>query len=153
MKPDHRPEQSPWSWSRLLLAHHRPTDLHHCYALRHKTTEPVYVCARCVGLYPAMVISMVVTFELEPSLRTVHVLMAILCAIPLIDWALVRLKFWRGHNPVRTLTGALGGAGLGLAMPAYFRDPGDLLFWAIIGGLTLVALIVEVGARLGNRGP
>jgi hypothetical protein len=73
--------------------------------------------------------------------------MGILGALGVVDWGLVRLGLWEGHNVLRTLSGAAMGVGMGMAFPYYFMDPYDANFWTVGIALTVGASAVEIVAR------
>jgi uncharacterized membrane protein len=142
-----RKENREFSFLELLVAHHHWNQRHHCYRVPFQKKE-VFICARCLGLYPVLVGTMVLVFSgavsLERSLS--FELMAWGCGVGILDWGVVRLGFWKGNNVLRSLTGALVGGALGLGLPHYFRHPGSSRFWAVVGGLGGTALLVEVVA-------
>jgi uncharacterized membrane protein len=130
----------------LLLSHHRAGDLHHCYHLRFRKKN-LYLCSRCLGLYPTLAVTLALSGFLTVSFEWACHAMFLMCGVTLVDWAVVRLRFWKGNNYVRTTTGAIAGAGLGLALPGYFRKPWSIEFWTVIVGLAFVAFLVELVAQ------
>lgn len=129
---------------RALLAHHRQCHLDRCYSLWIKGSR-YYICARCLGLYPFLVLFMTIGFASGIDSGRTFALMGILAAPALVDWGLARTGIWQGTNLLRTVTGALLGAGLGQAMPRYFRNPFSVDFW-MVAGLFLMAILLVEGA-------
>ena len=126
----------------VLVSHHGPEEAHHCYRLP-LPGQPRLVCARCLGLYPTLLLMVIfesTVFRFESEYR--WLLSFGLVAPAVIDWARGMLFRVRGSNAVRSLTGVLGGAGMGLAFSDYFRDSSSGHFWALIGVLAfLIALV------------
>jgi hypothetical protein len=130
----------------FLLAHHRPEEHDRCYKI-----GAVRLCARCAGLYPAL--AAMLALQLSGVLGPPRADWAVVFLLPLpalVSWGRRRLFGAPGSNPVSTLTGALLGIALGRSLHLYLRDPASVWFWAQIGGLTLVVLVVEI-ARLLER--
>ena len=131
----------------FLLAHHFPDEYDRCYRLGR-----VHICARCAGLYPALVATVVLA--LTGPLATMRAEWAVLFALPLpavVSWGRRRLYGASGSNPVATLTGALLGLALGRGLVRYLRDPHAPAFWAQLGGLAVIVVAVEVGRRVLHR--
>lgn len=129
-----------WSWWRLFLSHHGPSELHHCYVLPLK--RPLHLCARCLGLYPILVAVVAVEgsgWVLDLPRRWFWTFLLVAPAV--IDWSRARLFGSPGRNDVRTMTGASAGLGLGLAFSDYFRVQASY-FWILIGVLLLLILVI-----------
>ena len=99
---------------RFLLAHHLPAEFHRCYSPV-VSGRRVHVCARCLGIYPGIVAG-VLSYFTGPWSVDPLVLVAVLPAPALLDWALTTFRDRRGYNVVRTVTGALLGYGYGLGI-------------------------------------
>lgn len=131
----------PQGW-RVLLSHHRSSELHHCYRLP-VTSRGIHVCARCLGLYPLLLATVglesgVWRFESEHRW-----LLAFALVTPaVIDWSGSMLFAAPRSNCRRTITGVLAGVGLGLAFGDYFRDSTCGYFWALMGVLAAVIALV-----------
>lgn len=140
-------EEREFSTLELLLSHHPWSKRNHTYRVTFGKRE-VFICARCLGLYPVLLGTMVLVFsgvvDLDRSLS--FDLMAWGCGLGILDWGVVRLGFWKGNNVLRTATGAVMGAALGIGLPHYFRHPGSMQFWAVVGALGGTALLVEIVA-------
>lgn len=133
---------------KMLLAHHRSEELHHCYKIGVGLSK-YHFCARCLGLYPAMAFTMVLVFSGVLSLSPTRSFsfMAWGMGIGILEWSIVRLGFWSGRNYLRTITGAIMGVGMGIGFPIYFRRPFSVNFWTVFGALGSTALLVELVAR------
>ncbi len=133
---------------KMLLAHHRSEELHHCYKIGVGSSKH-HICARCLGLYPAIVFTMVLVFSgvLRFSPARSFSFMAWGMGTGILEWSIVRLGFWRGRNYLRTITGAIMGVGMGIGFPIYFRRPFSVDFWTVFGALGSTALLVELVAR------
>lgn len=131
----------------FLLAHHRPEEHDRCYAI-----GGVHLCARCAGLYPTL--ALVLGLQLAGLVDTVRAEWAVLYLLPvpaIFSWARRRLTGAAGSNPVSTVTGALLGVALGRGIYLYLHDHRSGAFWALVGGLVVVVLTVELLARLKIR--
>jgi len=133
---------------KMLLAHHRSQELHHCYKIEVGLSK-YHICARCLGLYPSIAFTMVLVFSgvLSLSPKRSFTFMAWGMGIGILEWSIVRLGFWSGRNYLRTITGAIMGAGMGIGFPIYFRRPFSVDFWTVFGALGSTALLVELVAR------
>jgi uncharacterized membrane protein len=133
----------------LPLAHHRREEDYRCLHLPLGDLR-VAICARCVGLYSALV----VTFAAQGALRLGGLgaldwwITLVGVAPALFDWGLSWLGRVRGRNAVRVLTGVLAGVSLGRGFWLYFRDPRGEIFWVQIGLLVVGAIAFEVVRRL-----
>lgn len=135
-------------WWMILLAHHYREDFDHCYTLRTKKRD-YYLCARCLGLYPAVFITMSFVFSgvfrLSPGRS--YDLLTLGCGIGVLEWGIVRLGFWEGNNFLRTFTGVIMGIGMGIGLPPYFRRPFSPDFWTVVGVLGGTVGLIEIVAR------
>jgi hypothetical protein len=131
----------------FLLAHHRPEEYDRCYAV-----GGLHVCARCAGLYPALLL--LLALQLTGVVGAIRAEWAVLFLLPVpavFSWARRRLTGAAGSNPVSTVTGALLGVALGRGIYLYLHDHGSVAFWAQAAGLVVVVLTVEILARWKNR--
>lgn len=122
-------------WKHFLhfaLSHHWESLETACWRVG---TTNWWVCARCLGLYP----SMFLTLLLEPFLwaqlsQEIRALCFFITVLPgWLAWAHDRLhpqKPW--PRLVATLTGVLSGVGVGLVLWAHIRDPFHALFTFIL---------------------
>ncbi len=138
-------------WWMLLLAHHYEEDLDHCYKLTTKKRD-FYLCARCIGLYPALFFTMILVFSgvFKISPERSYDLMAICCGLGIFEWGIVRLGFWEGKNFLRTITGVIIGIGMGIGLPPYFQRPFSIGFWTVAGVLGGVVGLIEIVARFSD---
>ena len=98
-----------------LLSHHTENAYHKCYAFSWQG-RMVRVCSRCLGIYPGIVIGIILpgTIILSPVASIVAV--AVLPAFALTDWARSAFTAPKGANAVRTLTGLLLGIAYGIGI-------------------------------------
>lgn len=131
----------------FFLAHHHPDEYDRCYRL-----GPLRLCARCTGLYPAMIVMLVL--QARGVIAAPRAEWVLLYALPLpavVSWTRRRLLGVTGSNPVTTLSGALLGVALGRGLFVYFADPRAPVFWAQIAGLTVAVIAVEIMRRVRRR--
>ena len=126
----------------ILVAHQSPEGADRGYRLPIPGSER-RVCARCLGLYPTLLL--VVVFEstvryFESEWRWLVAFGLVTPAV--IHWAGSMLMLSRGSNAMRTLTGVLAGVGMGVAFSDYFHDTSCGYFKALI--ITLVFLVALV---------
>jgi len=124
---------------RYLLAHHPPDERDRCHAVG-VGDRPVYLCARCSGVYPGIAAGVALfATKTAPALWPWLVLLP---APALVDWAATATGDRRGHNAVRTGTGTLLGLAYGLALPWFLADfrPWLLGVAAGYGGLAAAGL-------------
>lgn len=95
-----------------LLSHHQPAEYHRCYSPA-VGGRPVHICARCLGIYPGIVVGL---FTPAGGVATPVGLVALAALPALLDWALTTFTHRTGFNIVRTATGALLGWGYGLGL-------------------------------------
>lgn len=132
---------------RVLLSHHRAHESHHCFGLGF-----VALCARCVGLYPVLLLVVLLEAGLGRLDLGVRWFLAFALVIPaVIDWSRSKLFSAPGNNGIRLATGALAGLGLGIAFSDYLRDSNLSYFWALMGSLTAVVLMVWWASRASER--
>lgn len=128
------------------LAHHGPGELDRCYRF-FAGNRPVWICARCVGVYPALLstLGLLLAIEIEPGAWD----LAWLFALPIpavLDWSAARLRWSAGTNARRTVTGILLGISLGRTAELNMRDPGQTKVVLQLAVLLVVVLAVEAGA-------
>lgn len=132
----------------FLLAHHGVDQLSRCYQVW-LGDSPVWFCSRCVGLYPAMLVSLGLQIAFRwPAACWEAIWMGGVSLPALWDWAAYRLDGDPGTNLRRTWSGALLGLALGRSAGLHGMSPFHLLAWGHIGILFFVVLGVEVVARL-----
>ncbi|MCL2626677.1 MAG: DUF2085 domain-containing protein [Cystobacterineae bacterium] len=137
-------------WSRFLFSHHREDELHRCYAVRGR-----FFCARCVGLYPVLLLAWVLQFVFHVSSQEMLVerWMVLGLSLPaMVDW--VWGQFWPKafSNGWRTLTGGLLGLALGRMLYIHMKEPFPVgLCWQLLAGLFVVLLVVLLKWRRAIR--
>lgn len=154
------------SFLSLLLSHHTVDRWHLCYRFRLGRRE-VALCARCLGIVPAMILTLIVG-QLTgrwPAWAEWGILM--LLPLPaVLDWATTTVSGKpERKNWIRTLTGAGLGMGIGGALHvnsyALLNEPVAAQFLYIVSSVLLVRLWVyfrvnlkrarQARARLRNR--
>lgn len=129
------------------LSHHPPEQHQRAWNL-----SGTRVCARCLGLYPAMCVAMAVMWTLGgPGKIPADPWLVLGLGLPsALDWAQGTADPGGGSNLRRTAVGAL--QGLAMARAAYLlsRRPLDAGIWAALGGLLLVAALAAVAFRRGR---
>ncbi|QSQ28040.1 DUF2085 domain-containing protein [Pyxidicoccus parkwayensis] len=121
------------------LSHHHPDEYNRTYAV-----GGVRVCARCLGTYPVMFLSMVGLFALRAP-REWHWDIPVVLALTLpalVDWAVGRFRPASGSNAVRTLTGVLLGLALGRSLQVHVQRPLPAVLLAQAALVTAVAVPV-----------
>ena len=140
--------QITWHW--LPLAHHRRGEVDRCFLLPCGRGRRVARCARCTGVYPALLAALL----LQGAFRVGPVgpadWLAALCGVfpALFDWGLHWLGRRRGTNALRLATGAILGLSLGRGLWLYFRDQRCEIFWVQLGLLVCGAMAFELVRRL-----
>ena len=135
----HEPvRQGALSWWQWTLGHHPRSQWDRCYVFR-LGAKQIPLCARCLGLYPAMLLGLVlgqVTGWQVPSW-----LLGAMLALGFADWSLTRIGYRSGANVQRTVTGAVAGFALGWAVGA------RLPLWLSSGQLRVV-LVAALAAAM-----
>lgn len=105
-----------------LLSHHLPSERHRCYSPE-LFGRRIHVCARCLGIYPGILVALVaVLFTIGPAHSSTTAMVVVL-AFPLpalVDWTATTFTRRRGYNTVRTATGFLLGYGYGIGLTRLF---------------------------------
>jgi uncharacterized membrane protein len=135
--------RGPGAWG-FLLAHHWPDQLDRCYQTW-IGRRPVWFCARCCGVYPALFLVLAVQLFVTISRGWWDWLWLLLLPLPaLLDWALGRLGIRAGTNRGRTFWGMFLGASLGRMVYLNMIDPANRLVLIQIASLVGVVLLVEL---------
>ncbi|AWB27870.1 DUF2085 domain-containing protein [Halococcoides cellulosivorans] len=125
-----------------LLAHHTPDAWDHCY----RTTilgRTIRLCARCLGIYPGVLVGLVLATALPSGPGLALVAVGPLPA--LLDWTITGLTDRRGVNPVRTATGAALGIAYGVGLWTLVVDRSAVVFAVGVGyALLAVGALVVV---------
>jgi len=128
-------------WGRFLLSHHREHELHRCYAVQGQ-----FLCARCTGLYPVVLLVWVAQFVFHAPPREMAIERWIVLGLSLpamVDWMLG--QFWPHafSNVWRTFTGGLLGLALGRMLYIHMREPFPMgLCWQLLASLIAVLLVL-----------
>lgn len=128
----------------LPLAHHRPEQLERC-VLVPCPGAPLALCARCLGLYPVLFLTLVLQgiWRVGPW-GTLDWWIVLGASVPgFVDWALAWTGLRQGSNTLRILTGMLLGLALGRSLWLYFRDPLDEILWVQLGLLGAGAVMAH----------
>jgi len=114
----------------LPLAHHRVEHANRCVLLP-LGGRRVALCARCLGLYPAMFLAFALQWALHLGpLGRADLLIAVGLALPgLLDWGEGILNPGSGNNARRLITGAMLGIALGRTLWLHAQNPWGELLW------------------------
>lgn len=127
------------------LSHHPPEELHRCYRLGR-----LHVCARCLGVYPTLLVALVGQFlfaaPLEHPADVPGVLALTLPATA--DWAWGRFRPGAFSNPWRTGTGVLLGVALARSLFIHLQRPFPPALLAQFALVTAIALPVILATYL-----
>ena len=131
-------------WGRVL-SHHGPDEAHHCHRFRLGGRDWA-LCARCLALYPILLAVVALEVRFGRFVTEDRWFFAATLITPaVIDWSRSRLFGAMGANWIRSITGALAGAGLGLSFTDYLKDSNPTWVWVLWG--TLAGIIVLVWSR------
>ncbi len=122
--------------SSFWLAHHPPESLHRCFRV-----GSLFICARCLGTYPAAGLALTVQLfrgDFGSTLNDAFWVMGL--ALPaVLDWARGQFRPHSGSNRTRLLTGLLLGLAIGRAVFLHMLEP---------FGLPMVGLLCEAAAAV-----
>ncbi len=136
----------------FLLAHHWPGQLDRCYRFWCRG-RPVWVCARCAGLYPVLAAVLAGLLYWRPPTGWADWPWLFGLPLPaLVDWGWSRWSGWTGRNWLRSLTGAMLGVGLARGLQLHIISPGHRLALAQFVFMGAVVLAVEIADRYRRRG-
>lgn len=134
---------------RYLLSHHPPAEWHRCHSVRVRG-RTIRLCARCSGVYPG-ILAGIALFATATLTGAWPWLVALGPAPALVDWTATTLSAREGSNAGRTLTGALLGAGYGVAVP-WFLTAQPLWLLAVAAGYgALAAVGLHAAGAVGDR--
>jgi uncharacterized membrane protein len=132
---------------RLLLAHHPPERFDRCFRV-----AGIALCARCSGLYPALLLGLSALFWTggwpeQPWESEVLVLLALPA---LLDWAYGLFVYRASGHGRRFLTGALLGLSLARVLHLHLLSPFGPTVREVLGFLSAgAALALVLRLRLG----
>ena len=131
------------------LSHHTPDEWHRCYRV-----GPVRLCARCLGVYPTMLVGIVALFVLRAPLGWSLDLPVVLgLTFPATaDWAFGRFRPRAFSNVWRTFTGALLGLAVARSLFIHLQRPFPTVLLAQSALVTVVVLpVILVTYRRSRR--
>ena len=116
------------SFLKFTLSHHYSHQYNRCYKIGR-----LHFCARCLGLYPILLIFIFLQFYIEISPLWESVLLFLFPMPALIDWSIAVLIQNKGLNSIRTSTGFLLGLSLGRLIYLHIIHPFNLIsLWGFI---------------------
>lgn len=137
--------------SSYLLSHHQEGAHHRCYAFSWQG-RTVRVCARCLGIWPGIIIGIILPGAILLSPVASIAAVAVLPSFALIDWARSAFTARKGTNAVRTLTGLLLGIAYGIGI-TLLMSPARWSALAVGAGYIVVAgALLLIGRRAPESG-
>jgi hypothetical protein len=129
----------------FYLSHHFEPDYHRCVKV-----AGLHLCARCLGLYPTMLLVIGAQIAVRAPLALPgDWWAAFLLPLPaMVDWARGRFDPATGSTFTRMGSGVLLGVGLGRTLYLHMRRPGFGLTMAQLGVLAAIFVVVEVLVRI-----
>ncbi|MBL8917442.1 MAG: DUF2085 domain-containing protein [Myxococcaceae bacterium] len=129
------------------LSHHPPEEYDRCYRV-----GPLHVCARCLGVYPTLVVMLVALFAVRAPLEHPLDLPVVLCltAPATLDWAFGRFRPHALSNLWRTFTGVLLGLALGRSLFIHLQRPFPTVLlaqFALVTGIVLPVILATYRGR------
>jgi uncharacterized membrane protein len=131
------------------LSHHHPDEFGRCYRF-----GSVQVCARCLGTYPVLALTLLLQLVLHaPLSHPLDVPVGVALVLPAtLDWAVGRLNPALGSNPWRSTTGLLLGLGLGRSLFIHLQRPLPVVLMCQATVVTMVGVaVILVAYRRKNR--
>ena len=136
----------------FLLAHHWPGQLDRCYQLW-VGQHPLWLCARCSGVYPALFATLVIQIIWAGSYSSWDWLWLFgLPLVAVVDWAFDRLSLRVSNNFWRTASGFFLGVSLGRTVYLNMIYPFNKLVVVQLLCLVGIVISVEIVARLIKTG-
>ena len=138
--------RGPGFWG-FFLAHHYSQQLDRCY-LAWFRGRPVWFCARCVGLYPTLILVLLILIGVDVEEGPWDIFWVYLTPLPaLVDWSRSRILGRLGSNRLRTMTGVLLGLGLARTIFLNMKNPAHWLLISQVGAMVFFSVFVELLAR------
>jgi len=138
------PKASRLRWE-IVLSLSRPGVLHRCVKVSLRGRD-IHLCARCLGLYPALLVGLVANLwsarSGTPSLPQ-WVELAIRLIVPIVGasgWGVEQAGVPL-PKPVRVVSGALLGVGVGWVLGIHLRAPYPAALFELAAGLGLVVVL------------
>lgn len=121
------------------LSHQTPAELHRAWSI-----GGVHVCARCLGVYPVLLLGITLQFVMRAPLQLPgEVAAGLLLTLPaVLDWAYGRFRPHAGSNAWRSANGALLGMALARSLYVHFQRPWPPLLVAQAAVVTVVCVPV-----------
>jgi uncharacterized membrane protein len=132
------------------LSHHHPDEWDRCYLV-----GKVRLCARCLGVYPTLVVAVLVQLILRAPLEHGGDVAFVLglTAPATVDWAFGRFRPHALTNPWRTFTGVALGLALGRSLFIHLQRPFPVVLLLQMGLVTAAAVPVILATyRRSRRG-
>jgi uncharacterized membrane protein len=138
----------------VVFSHHAPEEEHKC--VRVPGLPPL--CSRCLGIYPVMLVVLVLQLAGQFDLAWTDPWLALLLPLPtVVEFLGEQLGRWKGSNTLRLLLGLPLGIAMARLFVRYLRDPFDPFFWAVIavygGTCGLIAAFVLRRRLASGRDP
>lgn len=126
-----------------LLSHHPPAEYDRCHKF-HIRNRTIRICARCLGIYPGILVGVLAGLTGPPILRG-FVLVYLLPAPAMIEW--FGTADGAGSNGVRTVTGFLLGYAYGLGVVWLLVAREALVIGAAVGYGVLAGTLLGIGGE------
>jgi uncharacterized membrane protein len=140
-------------WGAVLLAHHPPEEYYRCLSLR-LGGRRLWLCARCCGLYPTLLVLLVVQFVFGPAPGGWDWPWLYLPVAPfLVDWYGYRVAGRRGSNFFRVASGMLLALSLSRALYLHIIAPFNEKFaWWCVAMAAFVVVVEMLRLAATGRG-
>jgi len=140
-------------WGAMLLAHHPPEEYYRCLSL-HLGGRRLWLCARCCGLYPTLVVLLTAQFIFQPAQGWWDWPWLYLPVVPfLVDWYGYRVSARRGSNFYRVLSGMFLALALSRALYLHIKAPFNEKFaWWCVALVAFVLMVEIVRLAATSRG-
>lgn len=119
----------------LFFSHHAPEQHDHCLLLPLPGGRRLPLCARCLGIYPMMLVVLALQLSGRLDLAWTDPWLMIVLPLPtVVEFLLEQTGRIHGTNRLRILAGLPLGVALGRMFARYLLDPFDPVFWSIVAG-------------------
>ena len=103
---------------KFSISHHHSHQYNRCYKF-----GKLHVCARCLGLYPILILLIILQFYIPFPKKYQDIFLFILPLPAIIDWASNFIFDLKGYNWIRTITGFFLGLSLSRLIWLHIKDP------------------------------
>jgi len=103
---------------KFSISHHHPHQYNRCYKV-----GKLHICARCLGLYPILILLVILQFHIAVPKEYQNFVLFILPLPAIIDWSLGFIWGIKGYNWIRTFTGFLLGISISRLMWLHIKEP------------------------------